>query len=121
MDARTRDYIIGRSSTVHPHPSPAPVNGTTLAYALRGKSKVQRAVLGTRLVGRDFRKPTHRQLAAMCGVSESYFNRALSLSPEGRSAALETGVLPPTAADVLRTVTRAGVEPTWTILTSPDV
>jgi hypothetical protein len=97
---------------------PPTIKGVTLAYKLRGMGKVQRAVVGACLVDAEvsIEKPTHRQMAHICGVNEAYVAKALALSRQERAEAMESGILPPTHADLARTIGRAGVDEVWDVL-----
>lgn len=94
-------------------------DGRSLAYGLRGRGKLERAIVGALIAeGKlSFEQPTSEQTARLVGVSVSYIRRVRALTLEEREAALEAGCLPPSTADVARTVARAGVEPVWNALT----
>ena len=94
------------------------VSGKTLAYLMRGKSKVACAIAGARLIneGLGVARLTHKQVAALFGVNLTYLNTALSLTPEEHLAALKADHFPPARADVERLVGRADPEVTWDAL-----
>jgi hypothetical protein len=73
-------------------------------------------VIGTLLTDRVFGELSLRQIARLVDTNETYFFRAHTLTPREKAAALRSGVLPPSSADLKRTVTRAGTEPTWQVL-----
>jgi hypothetical protein len=94
------------------------ISGKSLAYRMRGKGKVARAIVGARLIkqGLGISQLTNKQAAAILEVNTSYLNTAISLTPEEEMAALKVGHFQPARADVERLVARAGVEQTWDVL-----
>ena len=94
------------------------ISGKYLAYRMRGKGKVARAIVGARLIkqGLGISQLTNKQAAALLEVNASYLNAAINLTPQEELAALQANRLPLTRADLERTVARAGVEQTWDVL-----
>jgi hypothetical protein len=93
------------------------VDGKSLVYWLRGKSKVERAITAAFLAEERLPLlPTNGQLADICKVNASYVAKGLALSPEEREDAWQSGVLPPARADVVRTIKRCGPEAAWNVI-----
>jgi hypothetical protein len=93
------------------------LTGHTLAR--NGYSKSQRAgfAAGVACGEINYTKPTLKQLAKLFNVSVPYIEKALALSPMERSllrgGCIEIAGLPPSPAELARTVGRAGIDRVW--------
>jgi hypothetical protein len=97
-------------------PATEKFSGRKLARA--DYSKSQRAAIAASVLCGE--KPTTKQVARACGVSIAYVLKAKALTPVERAIMcggfMEIADIPPSRAELKRTVTRAGVDRTWDIL-----
>jgi hypothetical protein len=93
-----------------------PVKMTGHTLARNGYSKSQRAAFAACFVlgELDFIKPTIKQLAKLFNVSVPYIHKALTASM--RLGIKEIADIPPSTAELKRTINRAGTEPIWKAL-----
>jgi hypothetical protein len=100
----------------------APVKMTGHKLARNGYSKSQRAAFAAYVVRGelDFTRPTLKQLAKLFNVSVPYIQKALTASDYDlamvRLGIKEIADIPPSTAELKRTISRAGIEPTWQAL-----